>query len=70
MTGEIKLLLDDATLHLIFKRLLLSNKKIVRKRNVDDDMKQTGNFCDHCVLRNHTIVQFCSDQGNSDDYLM
>jgi len=37
--------------------LLLSNKKIVRKRNVDDDMKQTGEFCEYCVPRNHTIVQ-------------
>jgi len=29
----------------------------VRKRNVDDDLKQTGEFCEYCVPRNHTIVQ-------------
>ena len=31
-------------------------------------MKQTDKFCDHCVAQNHTIVQFCSDQGKSDDF--
>jgi len=33
-------------------------------------MKQTDKFGDHCVPHNHTIVQFCSDPGKSDDYLM
>jgi len=33
-------------------------------------MKQPGKFCEYCVLQNHTIVQFCSEQGESDDCLM
>jgi len=33
-------------------------------------MKQTGEFCEYCVLWNQTIVQFCSEQDKSDDYLM
>jgi len=33
-------------------------------------VKQTDKFCGHCVPQNHTIVQFCSDEGKSDDYLM
>jgi len=27
-------------------------------------MKQPGKFCEYCVPQNHTIVQFCSEQGN------
>jgi len=33
-------------------------------------MKQTDKFCEYCVPQNHTIAQFCSEQGKSDDYLM
>jgi len=33
-------------------------------------MKQTDKFCVYCVPQNHTIVQFCSEQGKADDYLM
>jgi len=33
-------------------------------------MKQPEKFYEYCVPHNHTIVQFCSEQGKSDDYLM
>jgi len=33
-------------------------------------MKQTNKFFQYCVPQNHAIVQFCSEQGKSDDYLM
>jgi len=33
-------------------------------------MKQTDKFFEYCVSQNYTIVQLCSEQGKSDDYLM
>jgi len=32
-------------------------------------MEQTDKVCEYCVPQNHPIVQFCSEQGKSDDYL-
>jgi len=30
---------------------------MVRKRNVNNDMKHPGKFCEYCVPHNHTVVQ-------------